>query len=359
MRREPLFSGSMSRFVSPFTLLAFSLCATACGSSSLMPSTPKAAARREACDQDSPPDCYALAELAAGSRLAELGSVDSDVRREVLDLTHEACDRGVAQACFTLASIYLFDGGSFPADKTAQLFSSGGFRPSNVPLGLHVWEKGCRRSFRDYSGSSSYECVALRELMLDPRAPRRDRDDWLPIYAEHRDPPRPPAPLPSGGGICALDPTACPPAIVIPYPPELLARSPREYANAIAHFQAACARGDHRTCLRFIQLGEIRWTTPMQADLRNQGPPPIDAALEYRRLCDAFVGDACVELDKGRDGPEHLALVERGCAGGSPVGCALAAHAMSRARFATALVRDRYARACAGGVTWACRKNAR
>jgi hypothetical protein len=255
-----------------------------------------------------------------------------------------------------LAELVLF-GRPRSGDAFANLDAIRARRP-DIARGLGYWERAC---FLEGTTSSTYVCWELRELLTLPDAPRRNDDDWLPLLAELvRMGPAVPAAAPGSGGICELDPTACPKSRTVQFPPHLVANAPREHARILAVHRDACARGVLRACHRLVELELLRFPHSLTEEKRNQAAEPIvevtDAPFD---LCARGVAEACVTttyFSRGWSKPPRiggLPELQHGCAIGSALACAIAAHrleATGDARGAAPLL----ARACSGGVRWAC-----
>ena len=251
------------------------------------------------------------------------------------------CDLGASRACIALARAH----------------ASGGSLAPNPLLATRVWEAGCLVAAEPVAA-----CIDLRRDLAIGRAAQRDALDELPLLAIFADvapvTPGPPAPTSGGGGICEIDPSACPrpQATSVLVPPDPRGR----YQRILGAMEAACTRGELPACLRRAELELTRFTHSVPADERNQASAPVfDAERELSRLCGLGMGEACreVAVRPGKPVDVRDGLLGRGCAGGSARACAMLAvdvRAADRTNARRAEVADLFARACRGAVTWAC-----
>jgi hypothetical protein len=275
-------------------------------------------------------------------------------------LSERACDLGDARACRTLAELSLY--GNQRPKNPSDPFESVDIilsRHADVVRGFGYWERAC---LIDYG----YDCWRLREALSVGDCPRRNDDDLLPLLPEQPAPsptllPPAPAQAPSsgGGGICQIDPSACPPVRVPARAHELpAALAPRikngwaEHEQILQAHQSACARGSSADCFRVVAIEALRLDGFIYSEEQNLARPPRFDVLEAARdLCARNVGEACVFLFWRRraDVPELV----RACNAGTPLGCAIAGDRL-RSRGQSADAASLFSRACAGGVRWAC-----
>jgi hypothetical protein len=309
----------------------------------------EAASRRaalEGCDLESAEACVS----ASGLGRANASYPPPDDRRL---LAERACDLGEYYACFALGDLALY-GRPGVRDFRDRVMLARTRDPRDVARGLDYYEQGCVRIEPSFGGM----CHDLRQQLAVPAMPRRGPDDWLPYLSSSAD-----ARGRGGGGICDVDPSACPKIVPLPSAP---APPPSERARIMNDHRAACAAGDGRLCLRLVELELLRFDHSIGADLRNQGEaPPADLASTTSALCARGVAGACLVLTypsfrawtRGGGGAAELL---RACDLGAPLGCALAAHYLRPRDATTRSERQRlYARACAGGLRWTCNVSVR
>lgn len=242
------------------------------------------------------------------------------------------CDLGASRACIALARAH----------------AAGGVLAPDPLRSTRLWEAGCLVAAEPVSA-----CLDLRRALAAGRAAQRDALDELPllsIFGEAVPSSGPPAPTSGGGGICEIDPSACPrpQATGVVVPPDPGGR----YDRTLGAMDGACARGELPACLRRAELELTRFTHSVSSDERSQGAPPrFDAEQELSRLCGLGVGEACREVAvRPRTPPDARAtLLGRGCGGGSARACAMLAvdiRAADRAHARRAEVADLFSRAC-------------
>jgi hypothetical protein len=299
----------------------------------------------EACRLGSADACGTASELG-GNRGPQPPL--SDERRL---LAERACYLGSYHTCFALAARTLYGRGDVQ-DVVTGLNLARGRDPHEVARGLDYFEAGCLRARPDAAGL----CRDLRQMLSIPAMPRRGPDDWLPYFA-------------GGGGssgtsrpaegICAIDPNACPRPATVPSAP---APPPSERARILSAHRTACSAGDGRECLRLVELELLRFDHSVLADLQNQADPPaFDLASATHALCARGIAGACITLTYAsyrawtRDQTGGLRELFRACDLGAPLGCALAGQALPARDARTRGQREGlFARACSGGLAWAC-----
>jgi hypothetical protein len=301
---------------------------------------------RVACDRGSSDACWAASGVGRTK-----GPMKPPTDDELL-LAERACDTGSYRACIALGDLMLF-GQPHPADPFDMIDRATRDR-ALVVRGLDYWERACLRVPPDRSD----QCYPLRQMLMLPHAPRRGLDDWLPfIVAGGLAPRSGPVPSPAeSGGICQIDPSACPqqkPHVipVVPLPPP--------GTDVLGMHRAQCARGNKRECLRLVELQILRFDQLIVVEMRNlAGPPALDAVAVATDLCRQGVADACVTLTLGGMStgrrPGGLPELVRACELGAPLGCALAGHRLRADRRDPQASAGMLARACSGGVRWAC-----
>jgi hypothetical protein len=164
-----------------------------------------------------------------------------------------------------------------------------------------------------------------------------------------------------GGGICDIDPKACPtidaPKRAHALSPQLVAirdqnRARAEQARILEAHRNLCAHGNASECMRNVELELMRFPYAVLFEERSQGSPPaFDAMTATHDLCTAGNPDACTYL-AGLDG--DVATAVRACDLGAPRGCAIAALRIGRNGPDSQRTAAMLGRACAGGVRWAC-----
>jgi hypothetical protein len=309
-------------------------------------------ARRIACDRGSATSCWA----ASG-----VGRTDGPMKTpsdEELLLAERACDLGSYRACIALGDLMLY-GKNHSIDPFDMVEQVRGDR-AQIVRGLDYWERGCLR----VPGERARPCHELRQMLMLPHAPRRGLDDWLPLMPSGRPPtPRPPAApappaAPGGGGICEIDPSACPKPKLHVMPDVPL---PPPGTDILGAHRAACARGNKRECLRLVEIQILRFDHWLPEDERNQPSPlALDAVAVSRDLCNQGLAEACIMLTldgmSGYGGSAFGGMPElvRACDLGAPLGCAIAGHRLRADRREPETSANMLARACSGGIRWAC-----
>jgi hypothetical protein len=330
-----------------------------------------------ACDGSQADSCWYASGI--GATEGRWAASDANVL-----LAERGCDLGSFRACAVLAELALF-GGKRSSSSSADMVERLHDHPGDIGRGYRYWERACLlgENVRRHGWSDGGACEDLRKLLTVADAPRRNDDDLLPILSQLGPPPPPVEELcleyvddrftgnqipcsqvkekQGPGGICEVDPSACPTQLTSkrphPMPPLLDAiakqkRGHSERTRILDGHRALCARGDANECMRGIELELMRFPYDVYRDERTLGEPPaFDAVKAAKDLCARGGAEACTFVASlERDTPSAI----RACDLGSARGCAVAGNRLGRAGPNAQRASKMFARACSGGIRWAC-----